>query len=40
MLRLAAEFGMTAVARSRLKALDEIGTGKFEGLLGGYPRPN
>jgi P27 family predicted phage terminase small subunit len=34
MVRFASEFGLTPVARSRIKAIDAIGDGRFSGLLG------
>jgi P27 family predicted phage terminase small subunit len=36
MLKFAGEFGMTAVARSRITAINAVGDGKFAGLLAGY----
>lgn len=34
LIRFAAEFGLTPVARSRINAIEAIGAGEFEGLLG------
>jgi P27 family predicted phage terminase small subunit len=36
MLKFAAEFGLSPVARSRINAVNAIGDGKFAGLLAGY----
>jgi P27 family predicted phage terminase small subunit len=35
MVRFASEFGLTPAARSRISAIEAVGTGKFEGLIGG-----
>jgi P27 family predicted phage terminase small subunit len=33
-MKIGSEFGLTPCARSRLKACEETGSGKFDGLLG------